>query len=854
MFETLGHYKILDRIGAGGMGEVYRARDTRLGRTVAIKVLKTEVAADPVRRARFLQDARAAAALSHPNIAALYEIGEDQDQLFLVFEYVPGETLKTVIAGRPLNLRRAIDLAIQIADALADAHTEGIVHRDIKADNILVTPKGNAKILDFGLATWTLSGAERDQAAQAATMIDTDTGTGTTLGTVAYMSPEQVLGERVDHRTDIFSLGIVIFEMLTGRLPFTAPTSTALALQIVQAQAPLPSTINRTLPPEVDGIVAKAMAKSLDQRYESAVTLAAELRSVGAILDTRSDIQEMAAVFAPAQPARRSIGGWLVLLALFAGSGAAAWYERAPMQRVWKRTVGPPPAAVIAVVPFDTDPAQLFFADGLAEDLITRLGQTPGLKVMGRSATRQLRGRTPQDVARELGAAVVLTGSVRPAGDTVKVSMELIDPADGTAIWSAQYTRELKDIFAVQAQVAAEIAQALRVTVQPTASSARAASRLVDPRAYELYLRGRQAEADRRLPEAITLYERAIAADGGLGEAFAGIAEALRLEVVFTGASDNAAHRERVHTAAKRAYELDPDLPRANVAMGLASDGLADALTYFRRAVEFDISYSDAYHLVGDAVGDFDPERAVAFFRKSLALDPRQDVVRLDLAGALAYLNRDDEMRDELKALSPTGRTGSLAGALLALNALREEHYPAAVTAFAAIPDVTSVPSFWAGLVSALRLSGRADDALAQASTLAARFPQRCEATVVLAALKNERRDGGAAHKLADGVLAAANRDTALPSDLRCGLHAAAALQNADAAAALLTRIAGSETMLRAFADVVMGRSGTMWIDARLYPWSLIARQPVVAEARERLDAAYTREREIARAALTGLP
>ena len=325
MFETLGHYRILDRIGAGGVGEVYRARDTRLGRTVAIKVLIAEVAGDPDRRARFLQDARAASALSHPNIATLYEIGEDQDQLFLVFEYVPGETLTSVIAGRPLNPRRALDLAVQIADALADAHAEGIVHRDIKPDNIIVTPKGNAKILDVGLATWTAGGAERERAGQAATM--KATAVGDALGTVAYMSPEQALGERADHRTDIFSLGIVMFEMLTGKLPFTGTASTAIALQIVQAPAPVPSAVNTSLPLEFDPIVGKAMSKSLDQRYESAVTLAAELRAVGAILDVRSDMQEAAGVSAAAGPTRRSVVGWIVLLLALAALGAAAWYE-----------------------------------------------------------------------------------------------------------------------------------------------------------------------------------------------------------------------------------------------------------------------------------------------------------------------------------------------------------------------------------------------------------------------------------------------------------------------------------------------------------------------------------------------
>src|SRR5436309_978313 len=270
MLETLGQYKMLDRIGAGGMGEVYRARDTRLGRTVAIKVLRADVAGDQPRRERFLLEARASAALSHPNISALYEIGEDQGQLFLVFEFVPGETLRVAIAGRPLNPRRALDLAIQVADALADAHAAGIVHRDIKPDNIIVTPKGNAKILDFGLATGTSGGSEREQ---AATMMAT--ATGTTLGTVAYMSPEQALGEAVDERTDIFSLGIVLFEMLTGKLPFKGTTSTALALQIVQAPAPVPSTVNPSVPRELDAIVGRALAKSLDQRYETAATMAA---------------------------------------------------------------------------------------------------------------------------------------------------------------------------------------------------------------------------------------------------------------------------------------------------------------------------------------------------------------------------------------------------------------------------------------------------------------------------------------------------------------------------------------------------------------------------------------------------
>jgi TolB-like protein len=853
MVETLGHYKILDRIGAGGMGEVYRARDTRLGRTVAIKVLAPELANDPARRDRLLREARAAAALSHPNIAALYEIGEDQGQLFLVFEFVPGETLKTVIGGRALNPRRAIDFAVQIADALAEAHSDGIVHRDIEPANVIITPRDKAKILDFGLATWTAGGAERDHAAHDSTVIVT--GARTTLGTVAYMSPEQALGEKVDHRTDIFSLGVVLFEMLTGKLPFTGVTSAALALQIVQAPAPTLSSMNRSLPKELEPILGRALAKSLDQRYESAATLAAELRSVGAILDVRSDAAPPSVAQPLVAPRRRSFGKWLVLLLLLGACGAAAWYERTTIERLWRRTVGPPPPPVIAVIPLELaepDASKTYFADGLTEDLMSRLGQTPGLKVLGRSATRNARGRSPADVARELGAGVVLTGSVGSAADTVKVSLVLIDPRDERVVWEGKYTKELKDIFAVQAQVASEVASALRVTLQPTRAREVALSRVVDQRAYDLYLRGRQATAERRLADAIKLYEQAIAADAGLTEAFAGMSDALRLQLMVAGVADYPLLRERSRAVAQRAYELDPDSPQANVAMGLVSESLADTLKYLRHAIELDASSAEAYHLIGSELGDFDPEQAIAFFRKSLALDPRLDLSRSDIAAALFHLGRVDEARSELNALGHVDAGRGSAG--LALIDLRDGQYARAASELAALSATRSTPSSWSPYVVALRLSGRVDEAIMEAAQMTARFPQDCEARVLLAALRLERRKVPGAHKSSDAAITAGNREDAPSPVVRCALHAAAALQDGAQAAALMDRVAEREPILRAFAAPVMGQSGTMWIDARMYPWSLIARQPVVAEARARLDAAYARERDVARAALAGLP
>jgi len=284
MLESLGHYKILDHIGAGGIGEIYRARDTRLGRTVAIEVLSPDISRHAGRRERFLQDARASAVLSHPNIAALYEVGQEKDVTYLVCEFVPGEPLTTLVAGRSLNPRRAVDLAIQLADALADAHAEGIVHRNLKSSTITVTPKDKTKILDFGLAAWTKR-------------------SGSTV---------QAPSEDADYRADILALGAILFEMLTGKLPSAAGSPTS------------PSSMNSSVPRELDPIAVKALTKSPDESYESAATLAAELRSVAAILDVRSGLTEPPTL-APARRRRQSVAGWLIAALVLAAVAILVW-------------------------------------------------------------------------------------------------------------------------------------------------------------------------------------------------------------------------------------------------------------------------------------------------------------------------------------------------------------------------------------------------------------------------------------------------------------------------------------------------------------------------------------------------
>jgi TolB-like protein/tRNA A-37 threonylcarbamoyl transferase component Bud32 len=849
MFETLGQYKILDRIGAGGMGEVYRARDTRLGRTVAIKVLAPQLQDDPERRARFLREARAAAALSHPNIAALYEIGEDQGQLFLVFEFVPGDTLQTVIGGRPLNPRRAIDFAAQIADALADAHAAGIVHRDIKPAHIIITPKDKAKVLDFGLAAWTGGGAERAQAVQDSTVMVT--AAGTTLGTIAYMSPEQTLGERVDDRTDIFSLGIVLFEMLTGRLPFSGATPAALSLQIVQATAPAASDVNRSVPKELDAIVARALTKPLVHRYQSAAMLSAELRAVGDILDVRSDRAVPAAAKSIPRPVKIPVAWWIAAAVVLLAA-IAIWLGRGSLARMWRLTIGSTPAPVIAVIPFETGAGQTFFADGLADDLITRLGQTPGLKVIGRSATRSYRGRTPQDVARETRAAVILTGSVQPAADTIKVSLELVDPSDNTALWSRQYMRDVKDVFAVQAQVAEEVAAALRVKLTPTPSSARAASRTVDPRAYETYLRASAALDSRDLSTAQRLYRDAIAADAGLAEAFAGLAEALHLQTGFAGELDAAAAAER-RAAAERAYQLDPDLPRANVAMGLASPSLAEALRYLRHAVEADPSNGDAYHQIADQISEFDPDRALALYRKSLELDPKLEMGHIDIAGLLLGRGRSDQARRELSAvqLAPLRRAAEIQTVYVDLDERRVDD---ALARLNKNPGLRDSALEWILYIRALRTSGRSDDALGEASRALSRFPDVCEVVALAAGLRLEHGAAGAARALAASQLRAADQPNASPATARCGVFTSAALNDPPAVARRVDAIGANEAWLRYWKRYVNGSTGPIELRGRIYPLSQVVGDPRVTAAKQRLDAAFAREGEIARSALAGLP
>lgn len=323
MDRTIAHYNLLERIGEGSLGEVYRARDTKVGRTVALKVLPEALVQDEAAREVLMSDARATATLSHPNIATLFDVGQDVAQhgeCYLAYEYATGITLSQEIGGRPIHPRRAVELAVQIAEALADAHSQGLLHTDLRTDTIVVTPKGNAKVLDFGMARWTRGGAVRARAARAADSLGPDA-----LPIVSYLSPEQALGGLVDARTDVFSLAVILYEMLTGRNPFAGATAAATVMNVISKPAPPPSTINRDVIPDLDAIVLRALAKDIDARQQSAAAFSAELRSVGAMLDVRAGDLSSDELL-PLDDEGSNAGMWLTVVFLVGIAGLVAWW------------------------------------------------------------------------------------------------------------------------------------------------------------------------------------------------------------------------------------------------------------------------------------------------------------------------------------------------------------------------------------------------------------------------------------------------------------------------------------------------------------------------------------------------
>jgi len=571
--QTVSHYSVVRKLGSGGMGVVYEAEDSQLGRHVALKFLPQELAQDAHSLERFQREARAASALNHPNICTVYAIEEHGREPFIVMELLEGEALSSILAARePMEMDKLLALAIQITDALESAHAKGIAHRDIKPANIFITTRGLAKILDFGLAK--VEGARRPGGAAtlAETIRQSDELTipGTTLGTVSYMSPEQARGQYTDCRTDLFSLGTLFYQMGAGVLPFPGDTP-AMIYDAILNRDPVPMTqVNPSVPAGLVRIVEKALEKDRNLRYQTATEMKTDLSRLKRDLDSGSR--------------RRTTDS---------GEG---------------RTAGKHNERLIAVLYFENLGGMKddeYFRDGITEDIITELSKIKGLQVFSRPSVLAHRDKsmTPAQIGQQLGAAYVLGGSLRRSGNRLRINAQLVDTATDCPIWSERYDREMADVFAVQDEIASKIASALRITLSPQEQQEIAVKPTENLQAYDLYLRGKSYARRRQRQDmefALQMFENAVILDPNFALAFAAIANVCAQNHYYYGRDP--VWMERATRASETAAALRPDLPETQVAqawMLYADQKFDEALTLVRRAIGRKRDCEGGYYLLG---------------------------------------------------------------------------------------------------------------------------------------------------------------------------------------------------------------------------------------------------------------